>query len=1056
MAKTRNDERFTYREGSVGMSQVGELERVTQNRVIEKLKSQGFTYLGDLTKFSNQNVREDDFIKYQVSRGVSQELAKRAYEQFESVANQMAKSLYERNLDTYNLIRYGIDLAPEIGEKKITVWPIDFRDHSKNHFYVAEEVTVVGKSGNGAVKRPDLVIYVNGIALAIIELKKSTVSIEEGIVQNCDNQTPEFIEWFFSTIQVIVAGNNANGLKYATIGTKPANYLQWRDEETGGTDLDKSINQLFNKSQLLQIIYEFINFDKGTKKIGRQNQIHGVNRMKKRILEKKGGYIWHTQGSGKSITMVQSAKWISENIDDSRVVILTDRTELDENIEGVFKGVNEKIRRVKSGADLLEALNANTDRFICSLIHKAGSAFRGLQSDKEDSENAGLKEFADKVEKEAAEIKDFKPKGNIFVFIDECHRTQAGELHKAMKKLLPNAIIIGFTGTPIFKNDKALTIRIFGEPIHEYRYDEAVRDGVVVDCLYEARDVNQRISDQKKIDLWFTAKTANLNDYAKADLKKKWANLQNIWSSRERLNLIVADIVLDFNTRPRLSDGRGNALLVASSIHEATVYYELFNLTELKGRVGVVTSYQPKLNDLKGEAVAEAETLSVKQFNTYRKMISEFLGCSEDDAINQVDKYNTLVKERFVYHPAKMSLLIVVDKLLTGFDAPSATYLYIDKKMRDHGLFQAMCRVNRVDPNGEDKKYGYVVDYKDLFESVESALFDYTKGAFSNFDPKDIISCFKQINEESKAELENQLEATKKLLEPVGDFSNNEVLKKYFVSSTSGDLDALKSTEGKRINLYKQVTSLVRAYTNICGFEKDAGYTEVEFKKIRERVENFEEIKQFVKLASGDYVDLKLYEPDMRHLIDTYIKSDKSEVVADLSKTPLLKILADDPDLEKRMEALTKEKDHKSVAETIVNNVKKEISERSASNPIYFEKMSAILLSLIKMDLERKEEYKKFLQKIKELATNIISPDTSTYPELVRSSGHRAVYDILSEDLNLSERVVEVLRNAQADWETDSRKTRRVRLDLLDILSGDELMADRIIDIAKRHDEFLR
>jgi type I restriction enzyme R subunit len=236
------------------------------------------------------------------------------------------------------------------------------------------------------------------------------------------------------------------------------------------------------------------------------------------------------------------------------------------------------------------------------------------------------------------------------------------------------------------------------------RRNEAVRDGVVVDCLYEARDVNQRISDQEKIDLWFTAKTANLNDYAKADLKKKWANLQNIWSSRERLNLIVADIVLDFNTRPRLSDGRGNALLVASSIHEATVYYELFNLTELKGRVGVVTSYQPKLNDLKGEAVAEAETLSVKQFNTYRKMIAEFLGCSEEDAINQVDKYNTAVKERFVYHPARMSLLIVVDKLLTGFDAPSATYLYIDKKMRDHGLFQAMCRVNRVDPNGEDKK----------------------------------------------------------------------------------------------------------------------------------------------------------------------------------------------------------------------------------------------------------------------------------------------------------------------------------------------------------------
>ena len=192
-----------------------------------------------------------------------------------------------RSLDTYKAIRYGIDLAPEIGEKKVTIKPIDFKDPSKNHFYVAEEVTVVGKSGNGAVKRPDLAIYVNGIALAVVELKKSTVSIEEGIIQNCDNQTPEFIEWFFSTVQVIVAGNNATGLKYGTIGTKPANYLQWRDEESSETELELSVKQLFDKNRLLQIVNEFINFDKGTKKIGRQNQIYGVNKAKKRILEQR-------------------------------------------------------------------------------------------------------------------------------------------------------------------------------------------------------------------------------------------------------------------------------------------------------------------------------------------------------------------------------------------------------------------------------------------------------------------------------------------------------------------------------------------------------------------------------------------------------------------------------------------------------------------------------------------------------------------------------------------------------------------------------------------------
>jgi type I restriction enzyme R subunit len=1036
------------------MSQVSELERVTQNRVIDLLIGIGYTYLGDLTNFSNQNVREAEFVQYQQSRGISVDLAKRAFEEFESVANQMAKSLYERNLDAYNLIRYGIDLAPEMGEKKVTIRPVDFADVDRNHFYVAEEVTVIGKNGSGAEKRPDLVIYVNGIALVVLELKRSTVSIEEGIIQNCDNQSPEFIEWFFSTIQVIAAGNNASGIKYGTIGTKPANYLQWRDEDTAQTELEKSILQIYDKKQLLQLVYEFINFDKGVKKIARQNQINGVNRMKSRLLENKSGYIWHTQGSGKSITMVQSAKWISENIDDSRVVILTDRTELDENIEGVFQGVNERIRRVKSGADLLNVLNSNTDRFVCSLIHKAASAFRGLQIDEEDNEGENLKDFANKVSSEVQAIKDFSPKGKIIVFIDECHRTQAGELHRVMKQLLPDSLIIGFTGTPIFKNDKALTIKIFGEPIHEYRYDEAVRDGVVVDCLYEARDVDQRITDQNKIDLWFAAKTANLNDYAKADLKKKWANLHNIWSSRERLSLIVADVILDFNTRPRLSDGRGNAILVASSIHEATVYYELFNQTELKGRIGVVTSYQPTLNDLKGQSVSDAETLTVKQFNTYRRMISDFMGCSEEEAINKVDKYNTQVKEKFVKHPAQMSLLIVVDKLLTGFDAPSATYLYIDKKMRDHGLFQAMCRVNRVDPDGEDKKFGYIVDYKDLFESVESALFDYTQGAFSKFDPKDIISCFKPINQESRSELENQLESTRKLLEPVGDYTNNEALKGYFVACKAGDLEALQNSEGKRIIYYKQVTSLIRAYGNICGFETEAGYSEPEFKKIRDEIEKFEDIKKFVKLASGDYVDLKLYEPDMRHLIDTYIKSDKSEVVIDLTSTPLLQILAEDSDLEKRMNEFTKDKDRKSLAETIINNVMKEIAEKAAGNPIYYEKMSAILISLIKLDIERKEDYKRFLEKIKELAKNIITPDTSSYPAQVKSPGVRAVFDLLSEDLESSLVVSEILKNAQADWEIDPRKTRRVRIQLISALDGDELMADRIVDIAKRHREF--
>ena len=337
---------------------------------------------------------------------------------------------------------------------------------------------------------------------------------------------------------------------------------------------------------IFQKLHNFIIFDFGTKKLCRPNQFFGIKEAQKYIARKEGGIIWHTQGSGKSLTMVWLAKWILENNPKARLLIVTDRTELDQQIEGVFQGVGENIVRTRSGADLIFKLNETSPRLLCSLIHKFGG-----------KEEDGTNEFIE----ELTIPKDFKAKGEFIVFIDECHRTQSGDLHDAMKNLLPeNTIFIGFTGTPLLKKDKKKSLEVFGRYIHTYKFDEAVKDGVILDLLYEARDVDQHVFDQKSIDEWFEIITKGMNNIPKAELKQKWGTMQKVLSTKSRLEKIVFDIKKDFLTKPRLRDGRGNAILVARSIYEACRYYEIFQNFGLR-KCGIITSYEPNENSIKIE-----------------------------------------------------------------------------------------------------------------------------------------------------------------------------------------------------------------------------------------------------------------------------------------------------------------------------------------------------------------------------------------------------------------------------------------------------------------------
>lgn len=1020
------------------MTTVGQIEKATQARVVALFQQRlGYRYLGNWIDRDNSNIDQPMLRAWLQARGVADTLISRALHEFNRVATDSSKSLYDRNKAVYELLRYGVKVQPGAGENRVTVWLIDWQNPQANDFGVAEEVTVKGadlaNAAKAATKRPDVVLYVNGIALGVLELKRSTVSVSEGIRQNLDNQKKEFIQPFFSTLQWVMAGNDTEGLRYATTETPEKYWLQWVEPEGRHAAepnlLDRHLLQVCDKARLLELVHDFIVFDAGIKKVCRQNQYFGIKAAQDFIRRREGGIIWHTQGSGKSLTMVWLAKWIRENRPGSRVLIITDRTELDEQIEKVFKGVSEQIYRSKSGADLVDKLNGIEESLLCSLVHKFG---RTGASDADDANGEGAKAFIAALQKLPA---DFQAKGEIYVFVDECHRTQSGDLHQAMKALLPNAVFIGFTGTPLLKADKARSIEVFGRYIHTYKFDQAVREGVVLDLRYEARDIDQSITSQAKIDQWFDAKTKGLNDIAKAQLKQKWGTMQRVLSSQSRLEQIVADVMLDMATKPRLMDGHGNAMLVAGSIYEACKFYELFAKTELKGKCAIVTSYLPNVADAKGETTGSGDTDNLSKYQIYGQMLSDWFNETQDKAITKAEKFEQEVKKKFIDEPGQMKLLIVVDKLLTGFDAPSATYLYIDKQMRDHGLFQAICRVNRLD--GDDKEYGYIIDYKDLFKSLENAVEDYTSGALDGFDKEDVAGLLENRLEKARDDLEQCLETVRALCEPVAPPRDSAAYRHYFCCQQAGNAEQLRDNEAKRLQLYKQVSSLIRAYAALASEMQEAGYTASEADRIRTEVEHFSKVRDEIKLASGDYIDLKAYEPAMRYLIDTYIRAEESEKISAFDDLNLVQLIVErGPDAVQTLPERVK-KNEESVAETIENNVRRLIINESPIDPAYYDKMSKLLDALIEQRRKGVFDYKEYLDRIAELSRQVVQPHSANpaSPSNLTTAAQIALYNNLWQDEGLALQMDGAIKGSSQDgWKANTMKTKLVRKAIRQVL----------------------
>ncbi|PHN04393.1 restriction endonuclease subunit R [Flavilitoribacter nigricans DSM 23189 = NBRC 102662] len=1040
---------------SSASSKVGQLERATQNRVVTLFQEiLDYRYLGNWEeREGNSNIEEHILVQY-LRKNYNGNLISKALYKLNKVAADQSKTLYDINKEVYTLLRYGVNVQPEIGQNKVTVWLIDWQNPMNNDFAIAEEVSIKGVHN----KRPDIVLYVNGIALGVLELKRSTVSVSEGIRQNLDNQKHLFIKSFFATLQFIMAGNDHEGIAYGAIETKEKYYLKWKEvnEERNPNDhyllqltkpirdqaakvehrLDKSIIEMLNKKRFIELLHDFVVYDRGIKKLARPNQYFGIRAAQEHIRKREGGIIWHTQGSGKSLTMVWLTKWIRENVENARVLIITDRTELDEQIEKVFKGVNEQIYRTRSGRDLISKLNANRPWLLCSLVHKFG--------DKEEINETDVNNYVQSLRRSLPT--DFTAKGDLYVFVDECHRTQSGKLHEGMKALLPNALFIGFTGTPLLKRDKQTSLEVFGKYIHTYKFDEAVSDKVVLDLRYEARDIEQKITSMDKIDQWFDAKTRGLTDLAKTELKQKWGTLKKVFSSRSRLEKIVADVMLDMETKERLQNGRGNALLVSESVYNACRYYELFQNAGLKNSA-IITSYTPSTSDIKGEETGEGLTEKMLKYDIYQKMLNG----------KDVATFETEVKKKFVDEPAQMKLLIVVDKLLTGFDAPSATYLYIDKSMKDHGLFQAICRVNRLDE--DDKEYGYIIDYKDLFKSLNRSIKDYTSEAFDAYDAADVAGLLENRLKKGKERLDDALEILRALVEPVEPPKGQIQFQHYFVGDPENP-DALKDTEPRRVALYKAVVSLIRAYANIADEMEEVGYPEATAQRIKEEVKYYENLRKEIQIASGDYIDLKQYEPAMRHLIDAYIGAEESRMLSSFDDLSLVELIVEKgkDGLESLPPRLRNDRD--AMSETIENNLRKVIIEESPTNPMYYEKMSILLDELIKLRKEKTAEYERYLDEIVELTKKVKKPSTSSaYPSSIDTNAKRALYDNLGKDEFLANSLDEAIRYTKKDaWRDNRFKQKEVKLVIEEKLkekgtvTPDEI--DRIFEIVKKQSDY--
>jgi len=939
-------------------------EKQLQNNVIDLLKSMGYIFISqeDNLNFRNGKLSEvllKDILVNQLQKlnsfeykGITYPFSpKNIANAVQSLDESLNEGLNLANAKITDQLILGNSYAEELidGVKKsFSLKYIDFKILKNNVFHFTEEFSVSRQTLNekDKTRRPDIVLFINGIPFGVIELKKSSIETEQGISQMIRNQSKGEIPHLFKFTQILLAGNN-HSPQYATTGTPKKFWATWEEDNSEvlnsliqkrtPSKLDSAIYSLYEKNRVLELLSSFIIFDNKIKKIARYQQYFAIQETIKKIDKldatgrRGGGLIWHTQGSGKSLTMVMLTRVIKASIPNSKVVVVTDRKDLDRQIHATFNKSEIEASRARSSRELISLLQSGKS-VITTLIHKFET-----------------------VQKEKVILDD----PNIFILVDESHRTQDGNLHKAMQKVFPSACYLGFTGTPLMKKEKS-TISKFGGLLHKYTIDQAVRDGAVLPLLYEGRLVDQWISDEKGLDRRFEVLSRDLNDEQKLDLKRKWARFQKVASSERRLEMIMFDINEHFIKNIQ---GTGfKAMLATGSKYEAIKYHKLFEeLGDIK------TAFVISAPDSREgyESIDDDNKAFINE--EWLRIIKKY---------GDEDRYIEKVKDEFV-EGEEIELLIVVSKLLTGFDAPRATVLYIDKELKEHNLLQAIARVNRL---YDGKDFGFIIDYRGLLGNLDSALTSYS--SLDGFEEEDLVGTVIDIKEEI-ARVKTYYSHLEDLFKNIENKNDQE------------SYEVFLADEDIRKEFYEYLSNYGRALKLALSSDKiDEIFSDEEIKEYKLKMKFYSNLRTSIKIRYHESVDFGKYEKQMQKLMDTFISA---EDVHQLTK--LVNIF--DEDFETEIERIVGDN---ARADTILSALSATITEKMDSNPAYYEKLSLRIKEIIEAYKNDRLSDEEKLKNAKDIRSLLMAKDVETdenYPESIKHNKcARAIFDNMNDEFN--------------------------------------------------------
>lgn len=1011
----------------------------SQRPALALFEAMGYTYISpadcDKQRGSRYHVLLRDILRGQLRRlnryvyaGAENEFSAANIERaMEDLDEPLTDGLVRTSEKIYDALLLGKSYPETVGDGKMLSFNlryIDWDNPQNNVFHVTEEFAVDSRDRQHNA-RPDIVLFINGIPFAVIECKAPHIPVEEAVGQIIRNQQAAYIPHLFKFAQLVVA-TNKNAVKYATAGTPKKFWSVWKEQDADWlqtrlkalvpdripTEQDRNIVSLFSSERVFELIRYFILFDANVKKVCRYQQFFAVREIMKTIAEsdehgnRRSGVIWHTQGSGKSLTMVMLAKYILMELKDChpRVVIVTDRKELDAQIAATFAHTRLTPARATSGRHLVELVNSARADVITSIINKFNTV-------------------------ERQEIKN--PSRDIFVLVDESHRSNYGLMATRMRSVFPNACYIGFTGTPLMKSEKNTMAR-FGRLIHKYTIRDGVEDGAIVPLIYEGRFVEQKV-DEENIDLWFKQTTRRLTEAQREDLRRKWSSIRRLTSTDARIKRIALDISEHFIEGYK--DTGFKAMLATNYKRDAIRYLECF---EQFGDLNcAVVISPPDMREGVDDADEGADDLVVSFWN---KMMQQY---------GDADRYEEAIKNRFC--DGEIDILIVCSKLLTGFDAPLCQVLYIDKELKEHGLLQAIARTNRLH---EGKDYGLIVDYRGLIEKLDTAMDMYSGAGLENFDGGDL----KGVVVDVMSAIGNLRSAYTQLVElfaPVGSISDAEAVEVFLADDKMRqDFYTLLCAFGRALHL---VLNAEQAYNALSKEERQ---------KYQDTFIFFSKVRRSVKLQYCDAIDNAEYEPLMQNLLDTHLS------VAGLKKiTSPIDILNKD-DFEKELEELGS---LRSKADAIASRMTRSISEKRDENPAYYDSFSKRIRDALALYKEKVISEAEYLAKMRTIMGDYhAGRSTVSYPERIKNNVHAqaffgvltALFDEVEDEritpdfvAEVSEEITKIVAShSQVDWTNNKTIHDRISQDIDDLfykyekehglkLSFD--LIDKIIDNVK-------